>query len=68
MARNLDLDVDAPEKVSAILRAAAEAYRESQSELQSAWQDSQAGKPWQHIANILERAAASVDRAVERCS
>ena len=65
MAHNLDLDVDAPDKVSAILHAAAIAYYESDSELQSAWQDKQAGTPWAKIARILERAADQIDKALK---
>jgi hypothetical protein len=63
MARGkLDLDVDAPDKVADVLRRAAEAFYDSASELESAWQDRAAGRPWMKIAAILERAAASVDR------
>ena len=59
---DLDLDVDAPDKIAAILRAAAQSYHESASELQSAWQDRHAGAPWSKIARILERAADQVDK------
>lgn len=64
MSRSLDLDVDSPEKVARILRDAAESYYESASELESAWQDSGAGRPWEKIAKILEAAADRVDKAV----
>lgn len=57
-----DLDVDAPEQVSAVLRKAAEAYRYSQGELQSAWQDKNAGKAWAKIARELEKLAAKLDK------
>lgn len=60
--KNLDLDVDSPDKVSTVLRNAAEAYNDSASELASAWQDSSAGKPWEKIARILEQAADRIDR------
>lgn len=60
--RNLDLDVDAPDKVAPVLRKAAEAYTDSAMELASAWGDPQAGKPWEKIARILERAADSIDK------
>jgi hypothetical protein len=63
--RNLDLDTDAPENVQAILRRAAEQYRESASELQSAWQDRNAGKVWDRIARILERAADQVEKTID---
>ncbi len=64
MARNLDLDVDAPDKVSQILRNAADAYYESAGELESAWQDPGAGKPWEQIAKILESAARAIDKKI----
>lgn len=62
--KNLDLDVDEPDKVAKILREAAEQYYESASELESAWQDKAAGKPWTLIAQILERAANQIDLVV----
>jgi hypothetical protein len=63
---DLDLDVDTPEKVPAVLRDAAEKYREAATELQSAWQDSQAGKVWEDFATILERAAESCGKAIQK--
>jgi len=60
--KNLDLDCDTPEKVAPILRAAAQAYYESNGELESAWQDKQAGKIWSKIARILEQAADKIDK------
>jgi hypothetical protein len=61
MTRDLDLDVDHPDKVAAVLRRAADVYYDAAGELSSAWQDPEAGKPWYAIARILERAANSVD-------
>jgi len=61
-----DLDVDAPQKVPAILRRAAQRYAEDASELDSSWQDRSAGKPWRAIARVLERAADTIERAVGR--
>jgi len=58
----MDLDVDSPEKVAAVLRRAAEAYSESASELESQWQDPGAGKPWAKLARILERAADQAEK------
>jgi PHD/YefM family antitoxin component YafN of YafNO toxin-antitoxin module len=58
----LDLDVDAPDQVTRVLRKAAEAYYDSASELESAWQEKAAGRPWTIIARILERAADQIDR------
>ena len=63
MNRNTDLDVSCPEQVSKVLRAVAQQYRESTGELQSAWQDDQAGRVWSEIAKILDRAADSADKA-----
>jgi hypothetical protein len=56
----LNLDVDAPDKVSTVLRAAANAYYEADQELMSAWQ--QLSTPWSRIARILERAATQIDK------
>lgn len=64
MPRDLDLDVDDVEKLPQILREAADAYRESESELSSAWQDKQAGKVWGKVAKILERAADQIDKVI----
>jgi acyl-CoA reductase-like NAD-dependent aldehyde dehydrogenase len=58
---DLDLDVDTPEKVAEVLRRAAQRFNESASELESAWQDRNAGKVWVKFAEILERAAKSCD-------
>jgi hypothetical protein len=56
----LNLDVDAPDKVSTVLRAAADAYYEAHNELLAAWQQSYT--PWSRIARILERAADQIDK------
>jgi len=64
--KNLDLDVDAPEKVPNVLRAAAEQFYEAEGELSAAWGDPQAGKIWTDFARILERAADSMDKARQR--
>jgi hypothetical protein len=63
---NLDLDVVCPEKVPQILRQAADRFRESTDDLQSAWQDQHAGKVWTAIATILDRAASSCEKAIEK--
>ncbi len=64
MKDKLNLDVDAPDKVARVLRAAAQEYYESAGELESAWGDKGAGRPWVKIAKILERAADSIDNAI----
>ena len=61
---NLDLDVSTPEEFPAVLRRAAEHFFFTQGELQSAWQDKQAGRVWARFARILDRAADSADKAL----
>lgn len=63
---NLDLDVEAPEQVPQVLRQAADKFRESTGELQSAWQDQHAGAVWTAIATILDRAATSCEAAIKK--
>jgi hypothetical protein len=64
--RDLNLDVDSPEKVARVLRRAAEAYYESAGELDAAWQDPGAGRPWDKLAKILDRAADSAEAALKK--
>lgn len=65
MARGkTDLDVDTPEDVPEVLRQAAQDFYESQAELESAWQDKHTGKVWEKIAQILERAAAQIEKVL----
>jgi len=66
MAKNLDLDVDSPDKVARILRAAAQEYSESASELEASWQDPGVGKPWDAIGEILESAADKIDQKLKK--
>lgn len=66
ISKRTDLDVDAPDKVSNILRYVAEEYRNSAIELPGIWQDKNAGKVWAKIATVLERAANSIDTIVNR--
>lgn len=61
---NLDLDVDSPEKVIPVLRRAIEAFYDSAVELESAWQDRSAGKPWIVIAKELEKAANNIEKKI----
>lgn len=63
MKRNLDLDVMAPHQVALTLRRAANIYREGAAELQTYWQDSDAGKCWEDFAGILDRAADACEKA-----
>ncbi len=64
--QSYDLDVATPEEVPAILEAVANHYRESASELSTAWQDHKAGKVWADFAAILDRAAESCRKAISR--
>ena len=63
LVSKLDLDVDAPDKVAGILRAAAEAYTASGLELASAWQDDRT--VWNRISGILDIAARNIETAVK---
>lgn len=62
--KSLDLNVDSPDKVAAVLSNAVEAYFASAAELSSAWQDPEAGKPWAKIAKILSKAMVQVDNVI----
>ena len=61
----LDLDVDAPDKVAGVLRAAAEAYNASRLELANAWQDDRTPLVWKRISGILDVAAGNIETAVK---
>jgi hypothetical protein len=61
---DLDLDVDAPDEVPDVLREAADRYYESAIELEGDWQDKAAGRPWEIIAKILEKAAADIKKKI----
>lgn len=56
-------DCAAPEDVEQMLRRVVDMFNESATELSAAWQDHNAGKCWADYARILERAAASCERA-----
>lgn len=66
MVKEYNLDVDAPEKVPEVLHRVADAYRDSQSTLQSDWQDKNAGKIWGKIATILEKAADQINKEIAK--
>lgn len=63
---SLDLDVASPEELPQVLRRAADVFRESHERLKADWQDPNAGSIWAAFAQILDRAAASAERAIER--
>lgn len=65
-ASRLDLDVDAPDKVAGVLRAAAEAYSASSTELAAAWQDDRNPMIWASIAGCLDTAAGMVEMRLKR--
>jgi len=64
--KSIDLDVATPEAVPAVLREAAQQYHATVIDLSAAWGDKQAGKVWDDIAKVLERAADSIDRKIAR--
>ena len=64
--RPIDINVSAPNQLSDVLRHAAQAFRESQVDLQACWSDESAGRVWTELAKILDRAADSADRAVKK--
>ena len=62
MTGKFSLDVASPAGVPLVLREAAEVYRESAVELESCWQDKEAGRPWAVIADELERAVKRMEK------
>ena len=62
----LNLDVDAPDKVAGVLTAAATAYQESTVELSAAWQDRQIPMIWSQIAGELDIAAWKIEKIVKQ--
>lgn len=63
---SFDLNVSSPEELPQVLRRAADAFRESHEDLKLAWQDPAAGLVWAKFAEILDRAASSAEKAIER--
>lgn len=66
MSDKTDLDVRSPEEVPVVLSRAANMFAESASELEGAWQDKGAGKPWLIIARILDAAADKIERELRK--
>jgi hypothetical protein len=64
----MNLDVDAPDKVAGVLSAAATTYQESAVELSAAWQDRNIPMIWSAIASELDRAAWKIERIVKQRS
>lgn len=61
-----DLDVNHPNRVPHVLRAAADAYYASADELSHAWQSPAAGDIWNRLGAILERAADAAEKVLRR--
>ena len=66
MEKKFSLDVDAPHKIIAPIRAAAHRFYEDAGELEASWQDRHAGRPWTMIAKHLDRAADAIQRDLEK--
>ncbi len=62
----LNLDVDAPDKVAGVLNAAASAYQASAVELSATWQDRQIPMIWAEIAGELDIAAWKIAKIVKQ--
>ena len=62
----MNLDVDAPDKVAGVLTAAATAYQTSAVELSASWQDRQIPMIWAAIANELDIAAWKIEKLVKQ--
>jgi hypothetical protein len=66
VAAELNLDVDAPDKVAGVLSAAANAYQASAVELTAAWQDQRVPMIWAVIAGELDLAAWKIEKIVKQ--
>ena len=62
----MNLDVDAPDKVAGVLTAAATAYQTSALELSVAWQDRHTPMIWAAIASELDLAAWKIEKLVKQ--
>lgn len=65
MAR-FDLDVDSPEQIAPVLESAAEEFSADAIELESAHQDTTAGKPWTIVADELNKAAERIGKRLKK--
>ncbi len=61
----LNLDVDAPDKVADVLNAAAMAYHASALELSASWQDRKIPMIWAEIAGELDIAAWKIAKIIK---
>ena len=62
----MNLDVDAPDKVAGVLTAAATSYQASAVELSAAWQDRQIPMIWAAIASEIDIAAWKIEKLVKQ--
>ena len=62
----MNLGVDAPDKVASVLTAAANAYQQSAVELSAAWQDRHVPMIWAAIASELDLAAWKIEKLVKQ--
>ena len=62
----MNLDVDAPDRVAGVLTAAATAYQATAVELSAAWQDRQIPMIWAAIASELDLAAWKIEKLVKQ--
>ncbi len=61
-----DLNAASPSQIPGILSAAADKFREDASELQHCWQDQSAGRIWNALATVLDRAAKDARATLQR--
>ena len=66
MDAELNLDVDAPDKVADVLTAAANAYQASAVELSAIWHDQHIPMIWTVIAGELDLAAWKIAKIVSQ--
>jgi hypothetical protein len=62
----LNLDVDAPDRVAGVLTAAATAYQQSAVKLSATWQDRQIPMIWAVIASELDLVAWRIEKIVKQ--
>lgn len=70
MSKNPDTtdlnEPSAPDGIPDVLRRAAEKMCEQAAELQAAWGDRRAGRPWMLIAKELDKTAFRIERLLEK--
>jgi hypothetical protein len=66
MTNKLDLDVSMPNSVADVLRAAADRFGADAMMLSANWQDDSAGRVWNRIARVLDRAAIRCEQIVNQ--